>query len=94
MYKPILRFNGSTNTVESYLPKPKTLMLTVLQRSTVSRSLAKIYAFDFAAMLGFPCLNMKLRLTIIVKICQKACACIFHILAEHWFLISAFYSLR
>lgn len=30
MYKPILQFNGSTNTLESSLPKPKTLMLTVL----------------------------------------------------------------
>lgn len=88
MYKPILRLykNGSINTVESSLPKLKTSKLTVFQK--VSRSLAKIYAFHFAEMAGLPCLNMKLRLTIIVKICQNACACIFHILAEHWFLIS------
>lgn len=33
-------------------------------------------------MSGFPCLNMKLRRAIIAKICQDACACTFHILAE------------
>lgn len=88
MYKPISQLykNGSTNTVESSLPKLKTSKLSIFQK--VSKSLAKIYAFHFAEMSGLPCLNMKLRLTIIVKICQNACACIFHILAEHWFLIS------
>lgn len=37
-------------------------------------------------MSGFPCLNMKLRRAITAKICQDACACTFHILAETLFV--------
>lgn len=56
-YKPILLFNGSTNAVESFTPK-STLPSSLINKE-VSRSLAKIDAFDF--VLGFPCLNINIK---------------------------------
>lgn len=92
MYKPILRLynNGSTNTVESSLPKLKTSKLTVLQRS--KQKPCKNICFWFCSNVGVSLFKYETKANYHSKICQNACACIFHILAEHGFLISMLFT--